>query len=59
MLERHIMQARARSMAEDEKELNEAAKECDLYHDLGLPPGKNFLLAVNFITVEKSKETYG
>ncbi|XP_071812080.1 deleted in lung and esophageal cancer protein 1-like isoform X2 [Apostichopus japonicus] len=38
MLERHIMQARARSMAEDEKELNEAAKECDLYHDLGLPP---------------------
>lgn len=41
MLERHIMQARARSMAEDEKELNKAAQECGIYNDLGLPPGKD------------------
>ncbi len=40
MLERHIMQGRARSMAADEKELNRAAEGCDIYHDLGLPPGK-------------------
>ncbi|XP_071803084.1 deleted in lung and esophageal cancer protein 1-like [Asterias amurensis] len=38
MLERHIMQARARSMAADERELNKAAEGCDIYHDLGLPP---------------------
>ncbi|XP_072029825.1 LOW QUALITY PROTEIN: deleted in lung and esophageal cancer protein 1-like [Amphiura filiformis] len=43
MLERHIMQARARSMAADEKQLNKAAEGCDIYHDLGLPPvGSNF-----------------
>ena len=40
MLVRHIMQARARSMAADEKQLNKAAEGCDIYHDLGLPPGK-------------------
>ncbi|KAJ8025227.1 Deleted in lung and esophageal cancer protein 1 [Holothuria leucospilota] len=38
MLERHIMQARAKSMAEDERELNKVASDCDVYHDLGLPP---------------------
>ncbi|XP_030846689.1 deleted in lung and esophageal cancer protein 1 isoform X1 [Strongylocentrotus purpuratus] len=38
MLERHIMQARAKAMAEDEKILNRAAEGCDIYHDLGLPP---------------------
>ena len=34
------MQARARSMAADERELNKAAEGCDIYHDLGLPPGE-------------------
>ncbi|XP_041478167.1 deleted in lung and esophageal cancer protein 1-like [Lytechinus variegatus] len=43
MLERHIMQARAKAMAEDEKILNQAAEGCDIYHDLGLPPVKSNL----------------
>ncbi|WAQ94358.1 DLEC1-like protein, partial [Mya arenaria] len=39
MLERHIMQAQARAMSADERELNRVADSCDTYHDLGLPPG--------------------
>ncbi|XP_077978029.1 deleted in lung and esophageal cancer protein 1-like [Glandiceps talaboti] len=38
MLERHIMQARARAMTADERDLNRAAEGCNMYHDLGLPP---------------------
>ncbi|XP_052802383.1 deleted in lung and esophageal cancer protein 1-like isoform X2 [Mya arenaria] len=38
MLERHIMQAQARAMSADERELNRVADSCDTYHDLGLPP---------------------
>lgn len=40
MLERHIMQAQARAMSADERELNRVAQSCDNYQDLGLPPGK-------------------
>ena len=40
MLERHIMQAQARSMSADERELNKASQSCDNYSHLGLPPGK-------------------
>ncbi|XP_072179053.1 deleted in lung and esophageal cancer protein 1-like [Diadema setosum] len=43
MLERHIMQARAKAMANDEKELNKAAEGCDIYHELGLPPVQSHL----------------
>ena len=39
MLERHIMQAQARSMSADERELNKASMSCDNYSQLGLPPG--------------------
>ena len=39
MLERHIMQAQARAMFADERELNRANQSCDNYGDLGLPPG--------------------
>ena len=39
MLERHIMQAQARAMSADERELNRANQSCDNYGDLGLPPG--------------------
>ena len=39
MLERHIMQAQARSMSADERELNKASLSCDNYSQLGLPPG--------------------
>lgn len=42
MLERHIMQAQARAMSADERELNKVANTCDTnnYHELGLPPGR-------------------
>ena len=39
MLERHIMQAQARAMSADERELNRANQSCDNYGDLELPPG--------------------
>ena len=39
MLERHIMQAQARAMSADERELNRANQSCDNYGDLGLPSG--------------------
>ncbi|XP_052246606.1 deleted in lung and esophageal cancer protein 1-like isoform X3 [Dreissena polymorpha] len=39
MLERHIMQAQARAMSADERELNRVAETCDSYPELGLPPG--------------------
>jgi len=41
MLERHIMQAQARAMSADERELNRVANTCDTnnYQELGLPPG--------------------
>ncbi|XP_071102579.1 deleted in lung and esophageal cancer protein 1-like [Haliotis cracherodii] len=41
MLERHIMQAQARAMSADERELNRTAQSCDKYPDLGLPPGRS------------------
>ncbi|XP_064614552.1 LOW QUALITY PROTEIN: deleted in lung and esophageal cancer protein 1-like [Liolophura sinensis] len=40
MLERHIMQAQARAMSTDERELNKTAASCDNYFDLGLPTGR-------------------
>ena len=42
MLERHIMQAQARAMSADERELNRANQSCDNYGDLGLPPGMSY-----------------
>ena len=39
MLERHIMQAQARAMSADERELNKASQSCDNYSTLGLPSG--------------------
>ena len=42
MLERHILQAQARAMSADERELNIANQSCDNYGDLGLPPGMSF-----------------
>ena len=42
MLERHIMQAQARAMSADERELNRANQSCDNYGELGLPPGNSF-----------------
>ena len=39
MLERHIMQAQARAMSADERELNRTNQSCDNYGDLRLPPG--------------------
>ncbi|XP_033106181.1 deleted in lung and esophageal cancer protein 1-like [Anneissia japonica] len=41
MLSRHIMQARAKALQADERDLEEAAKGCELYHQLGLPPGES------------------
>ncbi|CAG5134223.1 unnamed protein product, partial [Candidula unifasciata] len=38
MLERHIMQAQARAMSADERELIRASTSCDNYRSLGLPP---------------------
>ena len=55
MLERHIMQARARAMASDEKQLNRAAEGCDIYHDLGLPPGKDMLYQTNVMCKSANK----
>ncbi|XP_056008414.1 deleted in lung and esophageal cancer protein 1-like isoform X2 [Ostrea edulis] len=40
-LERHIMQAQARAMSADERELNRVSQSCDNYSDLGLPPVKS------------------
>lgn len=34
------MQAQARAMSADERELNKNSQSCDNYNDLGLPPGK-------------------
>ncbi|PVD31091.1 hypothetical protein C0Q70_10369 [Pomacea canaliculata] len=38
MLERHIMQAQARAMSADERDIYQANKKCGHYSDLGLPP---------------------
>lgn len=40
-LEKHIMQAQARAMSADERELNKNSQSCDNYNDLGLPPGRS------------------
>ena len=40
MLERHIMQAQARAMSADERELNRVSSGLQRFPDLGLPPGK-------------------
>ncbi|XP_021361346.1 deleted in lung and esophageal cancer protein 1-like isoform X1 [Mizuhopecten yessoensis] len=41
-LERHIMQAQARAMSADERQLNRVTKSCDNYSELGLPPGRSY-----------------
>ncbi|XP_070564757.1 deleted in lung and esophageal cancer protein 1-like [Ptychodera flava] len=54
MLERHIMQARARAMSADERALNNAAEGCDVYHDLGLPPvDSNYLRVLDSEMLKK------
>ncbi|XP_069130810.1 deleted in lung and esophageal cancer protein 1-like isoform X4 [Argopecten irradians] len=40
-LERHIMQAQARAMSADERQLNRVTQSCDNYSELGLPPGRS------------------
>ena len=40
MLERHIMQAQARAMSADERELNRVSSGFQRFPDLGLPPSK-------------------
>ena len=41
MLERHIMQAQARAMSADEKQLNRTQASPNAFPDLGLPPRKS------------------
>ncbi|CAH1788302.1 unnamed protein product [Owenia fusiformis] len=41
MLERHIMQAQARAMSADEREMNRVASAHTRYPDLGLPPTRS------------------
>ncbi|KAL4222937.1 Deleted in lung and esophageal cancer protein 1 [Mactra antiquata] len=54
MLERHIMQAQARAMSADERELNKVAQSCDNYSDLGLPPVRsNFRTCLDTQLLEK------
>ena len=40
MLERHIMQAQARAMSADERELNRVSSGVQRFPDLGLPPAR-------------------
>ena len=40
MLERHIMQAQARAMSADERDIHRSSRSCKQYDDLGLPPGE-------------------
>ena len=40
MLETHIMQAQARAMTADERELNRVSSRTSSFPDLGLPPCK-------------------
>ncbi|XP_076461366.1 deleted in lung and esophageal cancer protein 1-like isoform X2 [Babylonia areolata] len=40
MLERHIMQAQARAMSADERDIHRSSKSCSDYDKLGLPPGR-------------------
>ena len=44
MLERHIMQAQARAMSADERDLHRSSRSCNQYDELGLPPGGYILL---------------
>lgn len=39
MLERHIMQAQARAMSADERNISQVVKSVNNYDSLGLPPG--------------------
>ncbi|XP_071961985.1 deleted in lung and esophageal cancer protein 1-like [Antedon mediterranea] len=41
MLSQHIMQARAKALEADKKDLDKAAEGCDMYHELGLPPSES------------------
>ena len=50
MLERHIMQAQARAMSADERELNRVSSGFQRFPDLGLPPGKH-LTTQNQLTI--------
>ena len=47
MLERHIMQAQARAMSADERELNRASSGFQRFPDLGLPPSKHTTVYVH------------
>ena len=38
-VERHLMQARAKALADDEKKLADLVKSCSTYKDIGLPQG--------------------
>ena len=44
MLECHIMQAQARAMSADERELNRVSSGLQRFPDLGLPPSKYICL---------------
>ena len=48
MLETHIMQAQARAMSADERELNRVTNKMASFPDLGLPPCKYMLYCVSF-----------
>uniref|UniRef100_A0A8W8MX88 Deleted in lung and esophageal cancer protein 1 n=1 Tax=Magallana gigas TaxID=29159 RepID=A0A8W8MX88_MAGGI len=55
-LERHIMQAQARAMSADERELNRVSKSCDNYSDLGLPPVRShFSSCIDGLLLKKHK----
>ena len=52
MLERHIMQAQARAMSADERELNRVSSGLQRFPDLGLPPGKLAIVQNPFRVVQ-------
>ena len=39
-VERHIMQAQAKAMSADEREINRITDSCNGYDGLGVPPGE-------------------
>ena len=46
MLERHIMQAQARAMSADERQLHRSQTMSSGFPDLGLPPGNNAVTCI-------------
>ena len=54
MLERHIMQAQARAMSADERELNRVSSGFQRFPDLGLPPSKYI-----YVYIQKHVSLYG